>query len=159
MNIPDLMYLSEYSGNWKWYIDAIYNIYLADIVNGEPALRGARVAYRRHPESFGKGAGFWHVVSEGKQEDERTPDLRRCERIRWIRYVIDNVDHDSEITWWRNTRGSDTNTLLWLREEYVVILSSRAGYHLLRTAFCTDQAHRVDKFRRERNAWIQAQMG
>lgn len=31
----------------------------------------------------GKEATFWHMIQEGRIEEDRTPDIRRCERIRW----------------------------------------------------------------------------
>ena len=45
----------------------------------------------------GKGYAFWHVISEAPQsnnrnESERIPNLRRCERIRWIAWAIEQAD-------------------------------------------------------------------
>ncbi|MNH30689.1 hypothetical protein D3C79_909980 [compost metagenome] len=44
-----------------------------------------RLGLKRHPVIQGKEATFWHMISEGNDEAERLPDLRRCERIRWPR--------------------------------------------------------------------------
>jgi hypothetical protein len=32
------------------------------------------------------------MIQEGRTEDERTPDLRRCERIRWPRPIIERLE-------------------------------------------------------------------
>lgn len=45
----------------------------------------------------GKHFGFWRVISDGELEDDRLPDLRRCERITWIAYLIANVEE--QINW------------------------------------------------------------
>lgn len=111
---------------------------------------------RRHPEAAGRWASFWHLVQEGRVEDDRTPDLRRCERIRWVRWVIENAATHAEIDEWQNTRGTEVNTLLWFREEYLVVLAQRQGYWLLRTAYCTEKSGRIRQLRKERDAFHRA---
>ncbi len=89
-------------------------------------------------------------------EDDRTPDLRRCERIRWVRWVIQNAPAHAEIDEWQNTRGTEVNTLLWFREEYLVVLARRQGYWLLRTAYCTEKSGRIRQLQRERGDFRRA---
>ena len=89
-------------------------------------------------------------------EDDRTPDLRRCERIRWVRWVIENGDAHPEIDEWQNTRKNEVNTLLWFREEYLVVLAQRQDYWLLRTAYCTEKSGRIRQLRKERDAFLRA---
>jgi hypothetical protein len=95
-------------------------------------------------------------VQEGRVEDDRLPDLRRCERIRWVRWVIENAGAHAEIDIWQNTRGTEVNTLLWFREEYLVVLGQRQGYWLLRTAYCTEKSGRIAQLRKERDAFRRA---
>ena len=82
-------------------------------------------------------------------ESDRTPDFRRCERIRWPKPVIDRSD-DSEIKVWRNKRGREERICLWLeRENYLVILADRGDYILPWTAYLSEQPHRQNKLRKE----------
>lgn len=113
-------------------------------------FRGQSVAVRRIPETKGKGFGFWHCISTGEDEDDRTPDLERCKRIAWIRALIENADHP-DIDCWSNTRGREKCWLLWFREEYLVVLAERNGYYLLKTGYCTVRARYIEKLRRERD--------
>ena len=106
---------------------------------------------RRLPETAGKWAAFWYLVQQGKVEDDRLPHVRRCERLRWVRYLIEAWNTDSDIQWWENKRGSETNVLLWYRQEYLVILSKRDGYWLLKSAYETDQIHRILTLQAERD--------
>ena len=46
------------------------------------------------------------LVQEGKVEDDRTPDLRRCERIRWPRPIIEHESEDSILVWENERRGN-----------------------------------------------------
>lgn len=87
-------------------------------------------------------------------EAERKPDLRRCERLRWIGWVIENALVHPEINEWQNRRRTEINTLLWYREEYLVVLAQRQEYWLLKTAYCTDRSHRINKLRRERDNFL-----
>lgn len=153
MALPDLMPLQ---GEWSDYVDSIYQVYVDQIANGGLTFSGLRISCQFRPESQGKHFGFWHVISEGEAEDDRLPDLRRCERITWISYLIANVETDNEISWWENKRGRDTHVVIWHESEnFVVILAERNGYYMLKTAYCP-KSGRVKSFIKERdNYWSQ----
>jgi len=155
---PDLVPFSAFGGDWRAYEEALYDIFLREIAGGGPRFQGLRVNCRRIPEAGGRWASFWHLVQEGRIEDDRMPDLRRCERIRWVRWVIERADSHPDIGRWQNTRGTEINSLLWYREEYLVVLAQRRDYWLLRTAYCTVQTGRVAQLRRERDAFQRARM-
>ncbi len=154
MTLPAFLLLSDYGGDWDRYLDAIYAVYVQDFAMSQCTFRGSRVSCRRHPVSQGKAHGFWHVVSTGKTEAERLIDLRRCERIRWIKHVITNADTDTDIDLWKNNKNGEDNVLLWLQEDYLVILGERTNYYLLRTAYCTDKSHRKNALRSERDQFL-----
>ena len=151
MTPPGLLLFDAFGGNWRAYETELHRIFMDEIVRGGLQFRGQRVSCRRNPETVGRWSSFWHLVQEGRVEAERTPDLRRCERLRWVRWVIEKAAVHPEIEEWQNVRRGETNTLLWYREEYLVVLGQRRDYWLLRTAFCTDQPHRVRLLRQERN--------
>jgi hypothetical protein len=153
---PDLLPLATYGGDWEAYEAELYSIFMADLAHGRIRFEGLRVGCRRKPETEGKWASFWHLVQEGRVEDDRLPDLRRFERIRWVRWVIENAVEHAEIDIWQNTRGTEVNTLLWYREEYLVVLGQRQDYWLLRTAYCTEGDLRIYKLRKERDAFSRA---
>ena len=153
---PDwLPQLLEFDGDWWSFVDSVYARFCDDLVHSKVTYRGRTVGVRRHPESRGKGYGFWHCVSEGGLEDERTPDLERCKRIGWIRAIIENAS-SAEVDHWTNQRRGEKCHLLWFREEYLVVLAGRAGrqagreYYLLKTAYLTDRPHTTRKLRAER---------
>lgn len=148
---PALILFNEYGGEWRAYEDALYLVFTQQISRGL-TFRGDEVSCRRIPETDQRWAAFWHLIQEGKVEDDRTPDIRRCERLAWIPWVIANWnDPAAEIQWWENRRGNQTNVLLWYREEYLVILARRNGYWLLKSAYQTEKAHRVRSLREERD--------
>jgi hypothetical protein len=156
MNPPDLLLFADFGGDWEAYEDELNRVFLAEIARARLLFRGLPVNCRRIPERAGRWAAFWHLVQQGSIEEERVPDLRRCERLRWVPWVIRNSDAHPDIGEWDNTRGTETNRLLWYREEYLVILGKRSGYWLLKSAYCTEQSGRIAKLRRERDAFRRA---
>ena len=152
MTIPPLFKFSDCGGNWIKYEAVLYDIFINKIARGGLSIKGVPVNCRRHPESRRKWFSFWHLIQEGKREDERTPELRRCERVIWIPYIINAFENDPNIDWWKNKR-SNCNLLLWYREEYLVVLEIRKEYYLLKTAYYTNQEHRIKSLRKERDRY------
>ena len=103
---------------------------------------------------YPKAQHFWHIISEGMTEDERLPDLRRCERIRWPRPMIEAIAL-SHIKWWRNRRKEEERIVIALDDySYIVVLADRGDYVLLWTAYCVEQEHTRRKLHREYEAFI-----
>jgi len=66
--------------------------------------------------------------------------------------VISNATSHPEIDRWQNTRRRETNSLLWYREEYLVVLLQRENCWLLKTAYVTEGKYRIRRLREERDA-------
>lgn len=123
---------------------------------------------RFRPESKHKGYGFWHLISEApdqanRNEDDRVPDLRRCERVRWVAWCIENAGKPG-FSWWENQRWNETHVVIWAEaHDYAVFLAKRGtqegiGFYLLKTAYCLRERN-IRKFTKERDAWHEAQKG
>lgn len=151
--LPPLVLLQSYDGDWDRYLDAIYAFFKQDFVNSQPSYRGVKLQLKRHPVIQNKEATFWHLISEGKTEVDRVPDLRRCERIRWPRPIIEQ-NNDILVKIWVNERSGEKRICLWLEEwEYLVVLAQRTGYLLLWTAYLVTQPHQKRKLQREYDAF------
>lgn len=147
--LPSLVLLEDSKGDWNEYLNILYEIFKSDFVNSQCKYRGIKIALKKHPQINDKEATFWHLISEGEKEDDRTPDLRRCERIRWPKPIIEKVP-DEEIKVWQNKRGSETRLCIWLENaEYIVILAERKNYLLLWTAYTVTTNHRKRKLLKE----------
>ena len=154
--LPDLVL---FGGDWNQYVEELYAVYLDDIVNSGLRFQGLPVKSQYRPPSLGKGYGFWHVISDGSTEEDRIPDFRRCERIRWISWLIQNADQDPRISWWENKRGHNTHVVIWIEEEeFVVVLAKRREYYLLKTAYCP-KPHRSRTFKKEREKFQRTENG
>lgn len=149
MELPELVRLEDHGGDWEKYIEEVYTIFIHDFVKNKPTFKGKRFGLKRHPLFKDKEATFWHITSEGKSETDRIPDLRRCERIRWPRAIIDNYTNE-KILCWENIRNNEKRIVMWYREEdYVVVLADRTEYVLLWTAYCVRYEHTRIKLQKE----------
>jgi len=155
--LPPLLLLSDHDGDWEQYVTAAYAQFHRDFIATTPRHDGLAVVCRRDPICDGKHAGFWHCTSEGRDEQSRTPDLRRLERTGWTRAIVEH-SADLRVSTWFNQHKADRRKVLWYAEEFVVIIAARPWgsrtpkYRQLITAYCTFEEHRKRKFRAERDA-------
>ncbi len=151
--LPPLEPFTNYGGDWQKYEDALYAFFRADFIHSKPNFPNRRWAVKRHPASKGKECTFWHCISEGKEEGKRVPDLRRCERIRWPRPMIDAFA-STPVRCWRTTRGRANRVLIATGDfSYVVVLEDRATFVMLWTAFPVDLPNRRRDLRRDCEAF------
>ncbi|MEA2084901.1 MAG: hypothetical protein U9O82_11845 [Thermodesulfobacteriota bacterium] len=152
--LPELVLLESFSGNWENYLEAVYNCFKQDFIDNRPVFEGIKLALKRHPLSSGKEATFWHLISEGQAEEERIPDMRRCERIRWPKPIIDN-SKDTAIKCWKNVRRGETRICLWLEQhDYLAVLAERKGYLLLWTGYLVTRHHQKRKLQKEYEKYL-----
>lgn len=151
--LPELVLLEGCSGDWAIYLETIYQHFRKDFMHSKPQYENKRWAVKRHPLIKEKEATFWHIISEGSVESERLPDLRRCERVRWPRPIIDGAKA-GQVKLWKNKRGNEERVVLALADfSYVVILADRGDYVMLWTAYCVERDHQRRKLEKEYQAY------
>ena len=137
--LPDIVELTEFGGNFQKYLEEVYQIFKADFIDSKPVYRGKKLGLKRYPLIAGKEYTFYHMTHKGDIENEREPDLRRMERIAWPAPMINSSDHPY-LKVWRNIRrgkgGKKQRILIFhVKEMYLVILDDRKNYILPWTAF------------------------
>lgn len=144
----------EFTGDWKSYVSSLYSIFSYDFIRGQPVYLGLKVKVKYFPPSNGKAYRFWHLIQTDNEtdgtstENERIPDLERCKRIRWISWVIENAKSNPDIYCWSEENRGDHDIVLWFEcERYLVILSVRKGYYLLKTAYYVDTGRFDHKYK------------
>ena len=154
-DLPDLITLPEYSGNPTLYLEAVYEIFKKDFVDLKPQFPGKRVGLKKYPLIEGKEYTFYHFTHDGNIESERLPNLRRMERIRWPRPIIEGSEH-SYLKVWRNKRdGKDRILIFHENESYLVVLADRGEYVLPWTAYIVKE-HNKRKLLNEYEAYKNA---
>lgn len=146
--LPGLLLLDNYSGSWQRYEDEVYSRFYRDFIESRPVFQGLPVKVTKQLVR-GKERNYWHLIQEGRIEEDRIPNLRRCERIGWIRAIIQHSD-DSRIKKWSKKVRRRTRHLLWFEEaEYLVVLEKRSNSWILWTAYCTSREHTKRRLRKE----------
>ncbi|HEU5048408.1 MAG TPA: hypothetical protein VFT64_11275 [Rickettsiales bacterium] len=157
MTLPPLILLEEYGGDWQCYLETAYAIFLETVVKGGLTFLDKPIRCAWNPSHDNKHFSFWHVISEraasGKEED-RIPDMRRCERITWIAHILNNIANSQEALCWENQRtskrGEQTHTVLYLQKErYVIVLRNKEDCYQLITTYCVQREHKHKKLIQE----------
>lgn len=146
--LPAALRYSDFDGDYDRFLAAVYEIFERDFKQSRPHYHNRPITYDSRIEE-GKEATFWHITSEGETENQRIPDLRRCERIRWPRPIIEHYT-DEVIRYWTNERRHERRIVLWFYEQdYVVVLADRKKYVLLWTTYMVSYKHTKEKLWRE----------
>lgn len=159
--LPALV-LCENWANFNAYDEILYKIFKQDFIDTQPLYEGKKVVIRKHPLVEGKEQTFFHITSKDyKENEERCPDPRRCERIKWIKkfiennFCLDDCEECEGIKVWEESYKKNQRIYLLLEEEkYLVILERRETYCLLITAYYLDYTHSLEKVLKKYNAYI-----
>lgn len=154
MELPDIMPLGDYDGDWNVYCEALYGFYIDNISDAKLQVDSLPIWCRRHPPSQGKDFCFWHLVQEGPVEEDRVPDLNRCERLPWVPCIISGGRHEPDVRWWRNARHGKRNLLLWAwQDDHVVIMEIQRDRLSLVTSYGPLTRRRREAFETEWKAY------
>ena len=157
LELPDIITLEEFGGNFSAYFEAVYKIFKNDFVESRPVFEGKRIGLKMHPYIDGKEYTFYHFTHDGDIETERIPNLRRLERIPFPRPIIENAAHPY-LKVWRNKRGRSNRILIFHENEsYLVVLEDRDEYILPWTAYLVEENHRRQKLIAEFHAYKNAE--
>lgn len=159
--IPELETIDDYN-KWSQYIDHIYEIFKENFKDNIPLYCGKPVYIRKEPIEYGKEESFFHITCNDYAKNcNRSPDIRRCERIRWVRAFIENaykceecIEGCSGIIMWEEQYHGKTRIHIFHEDErYIVVIEKRKEYYSLVTAFYIEYDHTIDKYlkRYERN--------
>lgn len=152
--LPNLECLDDYQNSWDDYESTLYSIFKNDFIENHTYFHGKQVAIRREPIEYGKEEAFFHVTCQDYWKDgNRVPDLRRCERIRWVRAFIEHYHCDTTLcedcdgvkVWEEVCYGKKRVHILLEEERYMVVVEPRRTYCLLITAFYLEHDHALRK--------------
>ena len=148
---PKLTTLKDYNGDYFTYEKIIYDLFSKDFIDKDIFFRGQKVSHKFMPSHKNMLGTFWHIVSNGSDEDNRTPNLRRYETIEYPAFIIEHcVDKCPTILIWENERKKKKRILIYCTTlRYLVVLDKRSTYLLFWTAYPVDQSHTHKKLLKE----------
>lgn len=137
--------LEQFNGDYKKYDKFLYNeIYLGELTEGSLRFNNKKVSFKKHPIECDKEQTYFHLTTKSTNKgiplSEREPDLRRCERLHWIRPSLetDHVDLcglSCFVKYVEPYKNTERTHLFNEQERYLIILEERENYYLLITAF------------------------
>lgn len=139
--LPEPLRYEEFQGDWSEFLAAVYEVFVRDFKQSKPYYEGHLVTHDARTE-HGKEAAFWHITSSADAAtQQRLPDLRRCERVSWIRPIIEHAG-DEDLKVWREPRRRGVRIHLWLEQlDYLIVLAQGRRVMILVSAYCVDSGH------------------
>lgn len=140
-------------------IDEAYTVFINDFIASVPKINGYPVYPRRYPEDDLKHRyySFNHITSKdydhiqnknSNEFEDRAPDIRRIERIAWIREFIEhpkcipnNECHcKGMLLWYEPYKNTYRINLMIYEENFQVVLekATNKNFYLIVTAFYFD---------------------
>lgn len=155
--LPEPLNYDDFGGKWDKFLTSVYGIFERDFKYSRPIFKEHPIIYNSTLVA-GKEEAFWHITSSSDiVTGNREPNMRRCERIGWIKSIIEHAN-DEYVKMWENKRGSSIHILLWLEElDYMVILRERRNRAVLLSAIYVDQNRRRRNLRKEWEQWTKSQ--
>jgi len=155
--LPPIIELSSCSGDWSKYESTLYKIFERDFIKSKPILFGKPVFCTKDPTYKGKFFTFYHITTcGGPREEDRTTDLRRCERIEWLKKILENTN-DPSVKVWEDKRSNRkrrnkkrTNVLFDESGEtlHLVLSKNVNSYHLV-TVYYVEKDYKKQELNRQ----------
>jgi hypothetical protein len=131
--------------------DRLYAVFERDFKDTHPVYGGKVVWYFPEVED-GKEVIFRHLTHrEQGFAGERLPDMRRCERLPWVRAIIENSEKPEVLTWDYKEGDGSIRTYLWLKDfDFLVLMKKyRDGSRRLITSYLIDYPHKRRKLEKK----------
>lgn len=163
LQAQDALIECENFGEYPRYEDKLYEMFLELYENNSIVFRDKPVRMKHYPPDYGIKTGFYHMICENYQhtgnENDRKPNFRRCERIKWAIEIIEKCSYScGDMMIWENERHGKTNVLLFCPTlDYLVVLGKRNGFFLLTTAYPVEYSNRRNDLIKEYEKYINKQ--
>ncbi|WP_239732949.1 MULTISPECIES: hypothetical protein [unclassified Mammaliicoccus] len=144
--------MSQFNHNYHAYMDYLYvEIFKKYLYNNKVYYNGKPIALKKYPIECDREYTFFHLTTvsdkKGIPFTDREPDLRRCERLHWIKPAIE-TNHldlcymDCFIPYTDNKKGKYPRVKFFNElDRYLIVLEDRGSYYLLITAFYIEQEY------------------
>jgi hypothetical protein len=153
------------------YEEVLYAAYERGFVHSQAWFREMPVKPKYDPPYKGRCGTFWHVTSQTvKLKEMRDGNVvnvekrmvrpRRCERIQWLRPMVDAANGNSDrvcVYAVEHQHGEIRWEIAITDFSYVVVLAERVDHYLLWTAHEHEKNNARRKARRKFEEWIETQ--
>jgi hypothetical protein len=147
--LTPIVRLEDFKGDVIKYLDHVFSIFTTDFITATPIYNGKKVFFDKKDDG-GKPAAFVHITTEENRTTKgRELCLRRCERIAWIKAIIEHANDPVVKVWEKEQQTSKRRakrTYLFLdQEDFLVILQEIKHGHYMITAIYVDNPNQKRK--------------
>lgn len=145
----------DFEIGYSLYEAELYKKYRRDFIDSQPTFESKIVKVRFHPKVGEYEESFIHFTCKNYDNiEQREPDFKRCERLHWIRKLIENYhckrtcpnsECDGIKIWEEPYKMYSRVHFLFEEERYLVILEKRETYNLLITAYYLEYDNALKK--------------
>lgn len=139
----------QFNGDICAFIEAVYAVFKHDFIDSRPIFDDKPLSLKKRPFIEGKEYTFYHLTSEGDNENDRVFNIGRAECITFVRAIIDNINHPYLKVWCNKRKGKERTLIFHEEESYLVVLEKRKNYTLLWTAYQVTRTHTYNKLMKE----------
>lgn len=154
--LSPIITLDEYNNNWDKYYCKLYEIFTYDFIQKQLFFNKKLVQVRINPKQNNYEHAFIHLTCESTKmtnnPNDRRPDLRRCERIKWNREIIENyickytcVNCKKILYYEHYYKNHIRINLVFIDARFKVILEKRNKYVLLITGYYIPYDYTINK--------------
>lgn len=156
--LPPLICFSdpEFKRDPSLYTKYLFSIFKKDFIDSNPFYNKKQIFYDKRITTQDKPEGFWHLVTEVDKEtgERNNADLRRSERLCWIRPIIENFN-DPLVSVYEKVANKKIRTCFLLEDyDFLVILhETKYGYYLV-TSYYLNWPNSKRKAINDRDSYI-----
>ena len=147
--LQPIVSLQDFGGDPEKYIEHLFSIFEKDFIKSTPRFKGKKVLFDKKDDN-GRPQAFVHITTEENRKTKtRELCLRRCERIGWIKPMLEN-HQDPEVLVWEKEQSTRKRTakrtyLFLEKEDFLIILQEIKWGHYLITAIYVDNPNQKAK--------------
>lgn len=147
--LKPIIKLEDFNGNIELYLEHLFSVFKNDFIDNRPSFQGRAVLYDKKDDN-GRPQGFVHITTEENHHSgEREICLRRCERISWVRAIIENSNDPLVLVWVKemhSPRGKWVKrTSLFLESQnFLVILEEmKHGFFMITSIYVDNEKQKI----------------
>ena len=155
--LPEIIECKDFS-KWNEYLDELYKIFQKDFIEDRIMFEGKCVNYRKAPMDGKYEHTFIHLTHKDefhKSDDpnDRIPDPRRAERIRWHKAIIEHFpcketcENCEKILYFEEYNKKNIKAYFLFKDvKFIIKKKKREKYNLLITGYYIEYDNAMRKY-------------
>ena len=156
--LPSEIDLNLFSGDIQSYTDTLYKIFHRDFIEQTITYNNKPVDIIHEKYYNGKERSFWHLISDGDEDINRTPHSTRAQFLPFVKPIITDTNKCTSLKKWIKyyEKTKHYRHFIWCTDvDFIVVLEDRGSYYKLITAFHVN-SHAKKSYEKSYNNYIKS---